>query len=197
MVAHTVAAAGTVTKKKTRRREGKKKSPRTVDQVQLVEEHDEDMEGPSPLSAVPISVGESSKPTENSNEASEDDALMIDNSATPTLNTPNNATGALSFEPLSAAAQQAALSKKAEMRRVPIPPHRMTPLKNEWVNVFGPLTELLGLQVRMNVHRRCVELRVRLVAIRCIAMRFITDSSGSRPRNIRKKSVRFRKALIS
>ena len=43
-----------------------------------------------------------------------------------------------------------------------IPPHRMTPLKKEWINIFGPLTEMLGLQVRMNVQRKCVEIRVRL-----------------------------------
>ncbi|EJD05923.1 uncharacterized protein FOMMEDRAFT_78881 [Fomitiporia mediterranea MF3/22] len=76
-------------------------------------------------------------------------------SAPAPASTPNTIT----FEPLSTAAQQAALAKKSEMRRIPIPPHRMTPLKNEWVNIFGPLTEVLGLQVRMNVHRRCVEIR--------------------------------------
>ncbi|KIY43520.1 eukaryotic type KH-domain (KH-domain type I), partial [Fistulina hepatica ATCC 64428] len=48
---------------------------------------------------------------------------------------------------------------KSELRRIPIPPHRMTPLKKDWINIFGPLTEHLGLQVRMNVHRRCVEAR--------------------------------------
>jgi RNA-binding protein PNO1 len=36
----------------------------------------------------------------------------------------------------------------------------MTPLKKEWVNVYGPLVEMMGLQVRMNVKRRCVELKV-------------------------------------
>jgi len=35
----------------------------------------------------------------------------------------------------------------------------MTPLKKEWVNVYGPLVEMMGLQVRMNVKRRCVELK--------------------------------------
>ncbi|KAI8989718.1 hypothetical protein BD414DRAFT_485008 [Trametes punicea] len=38
-------------------------------------------------------------------------------------------------------------------------PHRMTPLKKEWVNIFSPLTEMLQLQVRMNVQRKCVEIR--------------------------------------
>ncbi|KAJ3492129.1 hypothetical protein NLI96_g229 [Meripilus lineatus] len=42
----------------------------------------------------------------------------------------------------------------------------MTPLKKDWVNVFGPLTEMLGLQVRMNVQRKCVEIREKLVLSR-------------------------------
>ncbi|KAF8920992.1 hypothetical protein CPB85DRAFT_1210868 [Mucidula mucida] len=61
------------------------------------------------------------------------------------------------FDPLPANAQKTTL--KSETRRIPIPPHRMTPLKKDWVNIFGPLTEILGLQVRMNVQRRCVEAR--------------------------------------
>ncbi|KAN0127989.1 hypothetical protein V8E53_014166 [Lactarius tabidus] len=60
------------------------------------------------------------------------------------------------FGPAPASAGQ---SLKSETRRVPVPPHRMTPLKKEWINIFGPLTEMLGLQVRMNVQRKCVEIR--------------------------------------
>ncbi|KAL5533054.1 PNO1 [Sanghuangporus sanghuang] len=159
MVVTSVSTTSTVTKKKTRRREGRKKAPRIDDPVRSVEEHDENMEGPSDLSALPTSTDESAKPTESEHNVDDDDTLMIDESAAPALNPSDSATDALTFEPLSAAAQQAALAKKTEMRRIPIPPHRMTPLKNDWVNVFGPLTELLGLQVRMNVQRRCVELR--------------------------------------
>ncbi|KAL5529141.1 PNO1 [Sanghuangporus baumii] len=159
MVVTSVSTTSTVTKKKTRRREGKKKAPRIDDLVRSAEEHDENMEGPSDLSALPASTDESTKSTETEHNGDDDDTLMIDESAAPALNPSNSATDALTFEPLSAAAQQAALAKKTEMRRIPIPPHRMTPLKNDWVNVFGPLTELLGLQVRMNVQRRSVELR--------------------------------------
>lgn len=84
----------------------------------------------------------------------EDDALMIDvDAATIPLDT-----SAPLFPELPASAQRATL--KSETRRVAIPPHRMTPLKKEWVNIFGPLTEILGLQVRMNVPRRSVEIRV-------------------------------------
>ncbi|CAE6463302.1 unnamed protein product [Rhizoctonia solani] len=62
-----------------------------------------------------------------------------------------------SFPALPAFAQRA--TEKAETRKIPIPPHRMTPLKKDWVNMFSPLTEMLGLQVRMNVQKRAVEIR--------------------------------------
>ncbi|KAI6166933.1 hypothetical protein EDD17DRAFT_1542054 [Pisolithus thermaeus] len=68
------------------------------------------------------------------------------------------ASTAPSFPPLPASAASSQ-SLKSETRRIPIPPHRMTPIKRDWVNIFSPLTEILGLQVRMNVQRRCVEIR--------------------------------------
>jgi RNA-binding protein PNO1 len=44
-----------------------------------------------------------------------------------------------------------------ETRKVPIPPHRMTPLKASWPKIYPPLVEHLQLQVRMK--NRTVELR--------------------------------------
>ena len=35
----------------------------------------------------------------------------------------------------------------------------MSPLKKDWVNIYGPLVDLLKLQVRMNPQKRAVELR--------------------------------------
>jgi RNA-binding protein PNO1 len=48
---------------------------------------------------------------------------------------------------------------RVEIRKVPIPPHRMTPLKASWPKIYPPLVEHLKLQVRMNVKNRAVELR--------------------------------------
>ncbi|ETN38697.1 pre-rRNA-processing protein PNO1 [Cyphellophora europaea CBS 101466] len=48
---------------------------------------------------------------------------------------------------------------KVQTRKVPVPPHRMTPLKNSWPKIYPPLVEHLKLQVRMNVKSRAVELR--------------------------------------
>ena len=47
----------------------------------------------------------------------------------------------------------------AESRKVPVPPHRMTPLRNAWSDIYPPLVEHLKLQVRMNTKSRAVELR--------------------------------------
>jgi len=46
-----------------------------------------------------------------------------------------------------------------ETRKIPIPPHRMTPLKTSWPKIYPPLVEHFKLQVRMNTKSRAVELR--------------------------------------
>ncbi|CEJ93390.1 Putative Pre-rRNA-processing protein PNO1 [[Torrubiella] hemipterigena] len=48
---------------------------------------------------------------------------------------------------------------RVETRKVPIPPHRMTPLKQAWPQIYPPLVEHLKLQCRMNIKRKSVELR--------------------------------------
>lgn len=48
-------------------------------------------------------------------------------------------------------------------RRIPVPPNRFTPLQREWLKIYSPLVEQLGLEVRMNVRNRLVELRVFLL----------------------------------
>jgi RNA-binding protein PNO1 len=48
---------------------------------------------------------------------------------------------------------------RIQSRKVPIPPHRMTPLKTSWPKIYPPLVEHLKLQVRMNVKSRAVEMR--------------------------------------
>ncbi|CAG9466150.1 unnamed protein product [Pedinophyceae sp. YPF-701] len=49
--------------------------------------------------------------------------------------------------------------KKVEYRRVPVPQHRMTPLKNNWMALFKPITEHMKLDMRMNLRTRKVELK--------------------------------------
>lgn len=46
-----------------------------------------------------------------------------------------------------------------EMRKIPVPSHRYTPLKENWMKIFTPIVEHLQLQVRFNLKTRNVEIR--------------------------------------
>ncbi|KAM9804317.1 RNA-binding protein PNO1 [Neosynchiropus ocellatus] len=46
-----------------------------------------------------------------------------------------------------------------EMRRIPVPAHRYTPLKENWLKIFTPIVENLQLQVRFNLKTRSVEIK--------------------------------------
>ncbi|KAI0822849.1 hypothetical protein BC628DRAFT_1326353 [Trametes gibbosa] len=144
VVVHTQPSTSEVKHKKNRRKIAKKPA-RTASA-----EGAEDLE----LDETSPSVGEQSEvvPSQQQGWDEVDDAVMIDidPSAPPQSAAP-------AFPPLPASAQRSTL--KSETRRIPIPPHRMTPLKKDWVNIFSPLTEILQLQVRMNVQRKSVEIR--------------------------------------
>ena len=47
-----------------------------------------------------------------------------------------------------------------EFRKVAVPPHRMTPLRDRWEEIVGPIVEHLKLQIRMNTRLKRVEIRV-------------------------------------
>ncbi|KAG4103393.1 Pre-rRNA-processing protein PNO1 [Neocallimastix lanati (nom. inval.)] len=60
------------------------------------------------------------------------------------------------FAPLKASEL---IGNKKEFRRILIPPHRMTPLKNNWLKIYTPLVQHMKLQVKMNIKKRAVELK--------------------------------------
>ncbi|XP_078505526.1 RNA-binding protein PNO1 [Lissotriton helveticus] len=51
------------------------------------------------------------------------------------------------------------MGDKDEMRKVPVPAHRYTPLKENWMKIFSPIVEHLQLQVRFNLKSRNVEIK--------------------------------------
>jgi len=59
------------------------------------------------------------------------------------------------YSPLSA--QQSA--GKVEFRKVSVPTHRYTPLKENWLKIYTPIVNNMKLQIRMNTQSRHVELR--------------------------------------
>ncbi|KAM5532086.1 hypothetical protein V8D89_014250 [Ganoderma adspersum] len=144
VVVHTEASTSDVKHKKNRRKMAKK--PARIAPAEGAEDLEMDE---ASLATAEEPAGETEHET---NWTEQDDEIMIDTdpSAPPQTDAP-------AFPPLPASAQRSAL--KSEIRRIPIPPHRMTPLKKDWVNIFSPLTEMLQLQVRMNVQRKCVEIR--------------------------------------
>ncbi|KAJ5670243.1 hypothetical protein N7523_007030 [Penicillium sp. IBT 18751x] len=76
-------------------------------------------------------------------ESAEDNEMRIDEEGRPV------------FTP----AKEISAAYRIETRKVPVPPHRMTPLKANWTKICPPIVEHLKLQVRMNVKSRAVELR--------------------------------------
>jgi len=50
-------------------------------------------------------------------------------------------------------------NRKSEYRRIRCPPHRYTPLRENWEMILTPLVEFLKLQVRFNTHTRSVEMK--------------------------------------
>ncbi|XP_054584332.1 RNA-binding protein PNO1 isoform X2 [Eptesicus fuscus] len=67
------------------------------------------------------------------------------------------------FPPLSG---DGFLDGKEETRKIPVPANRYTPLKENWMKIFTPIVEHLGLQIRFNLKSRNVEIRDALALIR-------------------------------
>ncbi|OQE14243.1 hypothetical protein PENSTE_c037G07603 [Penicillium steckii] len=97
----------------------------------------------------------------------QDDEVLIDAQATnePNVSNPVESTGDNEMRideegrPLFTPAKDTQSVYRVENRKVPVPPHRMTPLKANWTKICPPIVEHLKLQVRMNVKSRAVELR--------------------------------------
>ncbi|XP_063957906.1 RNA-binding protein PNO1 [Lytechinus pictus] len=51
------------------------------------------------------------------------------------------------------------LDGNTDMRKIPVPANRYTPLKENWMKIFTPIVEHLKLQIRFNLKTRHVELR--------------------------------------
>jgi len=185
-------------KRKNRRSLHKKKSAAVsqstvekigVDVDQEMEPVDQEVYDPEPHAITPttdiaVEEGDQDQP----GGVGDDDEVMIDTN--PSATTGLAPTSAPSFPALTGSALQTSL--KSEMRRIPIPPHRMSPLKKDWINIFGPLTEILGLQVRMNVQRKAVEIRVNAPES-TLSLETRTYISVVRHQNTQKRSGRSRK----
>ncbi|KAF5189756.1 Pre-rrna-processing protein pno1 [Thalictrum thalictroides] len=50
---------------------------------------------------------------------------------------------------------------QVQFRKVSVPPHRFTPLKKTWMEIYTPIYETMKIDIRMNVKTRKVELKTR------------------------------------
>lgn len=64
-----------------------------------------------------------------------------------------------SFGALASTSGKGGPSEKVEFRRVPVPQHRMTPLKTAWLELYKPITDNLKLDMRMNLKTKKVEIK--------------------------------------
>jgi RNA-binding protein PNO1 len=48
---------------------------------------------------------------------------------------------------------------KPEKRKIPVPPNRLTPLREHWEQIYEPIVTHLKLQIRMNTKTNTVEIR--------------------------------------
>lgn len=74
----------------------------------------------------------------------------------------NESENSLTVKPDAAKPRIAKRSKTSgdvEIRRVSVPAHRYTPLRENWLKIFTPVVEHLNLQIRFNLKSRNVELR--------------------------------------
>ncbi|CAH0381725.1 unnamed protein product [Bemisia tabaci] len=60
------------------------------------------------------------------------------------------------------ATKQSKVAKLSNFRRIAVPPHRLTPLKENWMKIFSPIVEHLKLQVKFNIKTKNVEIRAPL-----------------------------------
>ncbi|KAK6350962.1 pre-rRNA-processing protein pno1 [Orbilia javanica] len=61
--------------------------------------------------------------------------------------------------PVFKPAKQSEQIHKIETRKVPVPPHRFSPLKAAWPKIYQPIVEHLKVDIRMNLATRTVEIR--------------------------------------
>lgn len=93
----------------------------------------------------------------------EEDEMLISTTDAPAVQDAAQATEdtamTVDSQPLFAAEKATNAHVRSESRKVAVPPHRWTPLKNAWPKVYPPLVEHLKLQCRVNTKNKNVELR--------------------------------------
>ena len=64
---------------------------------------------------------------------------------------------------------------KTEFRKISVPPHRLTPLRESWESIVQPIVEHMRLQIRMNTRLKRVELRTSPLTEETTSMQKASD----------------------
>ncbi|KAF2176710.1 eukaryotic type KH-domain (KH-domain type I) [Zopfia rhizophila CBS 207.26] len=128
------------------------------------------MPAPTALLRKPEALAEDQAMAESTPLPADEDAELLDMDALPTESSTTDSnnpqeptvdvvmtdeTGRPRFPP----AKDVPIAFRREHRKIPVPPHRMTPLKNSWPRIYPALVEHLKLQCRVNQKSKAVELR--------------------------------------
>lgn len=66
---------------------------------------------------------------------------------------------AIQKRPLKKVLSTKSKSDNREIRKVTVPSHRLTPLKEHWLKIYTPVVEHLKLDIRFNIKSKNVEIR--------------------------------------
>ncbi|KAK3399866.1 hypothetical protein B0T20DRAFT_171380 [Sordaria brevicollis] len=111
----------------------------------------------APTAQIPIQTEQEDELILDVNEA----ATITDPAAAAPPSNDNDVQMAVDEEgrPRFAPGQDVQIIRRAETRKIGIPPNRMSALKANWTKIYPPLVEHCKLQVRMNIKEKRVELR--------------------------------------
>lgn len=98
--------------------------------------------------AVPKRKAAKRKAVQAENPNKNEDSSKMEVSEGTTINRP-------SFPPI----KREKLDSGSEIRKISVPAHRYSPLKENWMKLFTPIVEHLHLQIRFNLKNRQVEIR--------------------------------------
>lgn len=110
----------------------------------IEEDDDDDVLLDQDMESVTTDAASTSNTTEGTQQKKESKGVVLDEAGKPRFSSANQAKDT---------------KVKLESRKVAVPPHRMTPLRNNWTKIYPPLVDHLKLQVRMNLKTKSVELR--------------------------------------
>ena len=77
-----------------------------------------------------------------------------------------------SFAPLG---EEGAM-QKVQFRRIPVPQHRLTPLKASWMQLYEPITKNLKLDMRMNLKTKKVNMAMSIPQLHSTAVHYSVGS---------------------